>query len=297
MTYVALEIGTSRFAATRVDPDEGLMEIHEIPVPERAAWDRCAELLAEVVAGGDVVGVGIASTGPIDMAAGVVAPSDVSDWQSGFGILGAVEELFPGSSVQLALDGVCLALAERYLGGTAEVPDALSISVSDRIAGGVQLGGLTVVGRTGNGGHIGHVLVSGFDDACDCGGRGCLEAVAGGKSAVRWARAQGWSGDATTQLVADAAAGQEVAVAALGRAGTALGQAISSVAALLDIDLVVLSGSLAEPGSALWKPMNAAVATHARLSFLPGLRVVASELGENAILCGAGVLALSAAQG
>lgn len=108
----------------------------------------------------------------------------------------------------------------------------------------------------------------------------------GGKSAARWARANGWSGEGTTQLIADAAAGQEVAVAALGRAGTALGQAISSVTALLDIDLVVLSGSLAAPGSALWKPMNAAVATHARLSFLPSLRVVPSDLGENAILCG-----------
>ncbi|NEW40691.1 ROK family protein [Nocardia cyriacigeorgica] len=293
MTYVALEIGTSRFAATRVDPDEGLVEIHEIPVPDRAAWDRCSELLAEVVAGADVMGVGIASTGPIDMTAGVVAPSNVSDWQSGFAIVDAVQRMFPGASIEIALDGVALALAERYLGSTTEVPDALSIMVSERITGGVQVGGLTVVGRTGNGGHIGHVLVSGFDDVCDCGGRGCLEAVAGGKSAMRWARANGWSGNGVEDLLAGARDGHEVAVAAMTRAGTALGQAISSVTALLDIDLVVLSGSLAAPGSALWKPMNAAVATHARLSFLPGLRVVASELGENAILSGAGLLSLA----
>ncbi|MFE3445379.1 ROK family protein [Nocardia sp. NPDC059180] len=293
MTYVALEIGTSRFAATRVDPDEGLVEIHEIPVPDRAAWDRCAELLAEVAAGADVVGVGIASTGPIDMAAGVVAPSDVSDWQSGFGIVDAVEGLFPDALVQLALDGVCLGLAERFLGSTTDVPDALSISVSARIIGAVQVGGLTVAGRTGNGGNIGHVLVPGFDDICDCGGRGCLEAVAGGKSAVRWARANGWNGDGVADLIAGAKDGHEVAVAAISRAGTALGRAISSVAALLDIDLVVLSGNLAAPGSALWKPMNAAVATHARLSFLPGLRVLSSDLGDDAIISGAGVLSLS----
>ncbi|AVH24831.1 ROK family protein [Nocardia cyriacigeorgica] len=293
MTYVALEIGTSRFAATRVDPDEGLVEIHEIPVPERAAWDRCAELLAEVVAGGDVVGVGIASAGPVDMAAGVVAPSAVSEWQSGFGITDAVEQMFPGALVQLAFEGVCLGLAERFVGSTADVPDALSISISDRIVAGVQVGGMTLAGRTGNGGHIGHILVPGFDEPCDCGGTGCLEAIASAKSATRWATARGWSGNGASDLIADAQAGHETAVAALGRAGTALGRAISSVAALLDLDLVVLSGSMAAPESPLWKPTNAAIATHARLSFLPGLRVIPSDLGEDAIISGAGVLSLS----
>ncbi|WP_327113537.1 ROK family protein [Nocardia sp. NBC_01730] len=294
MTVLALEIGSSRFAASRVADNVDTDDIRQIPVPSSAAWDQCRELLLEVADGAEVTCLGIASTGPIDMAAGVVAPSEVPEWRTGFGIVEAARKLFPKATVQLALDGVCLALAERNLGATRDAMDALVINLSDRISGGIVVGGFVVVGRTGNSGHIGHVLVPGFDDRCACGGRGCLEAVAGGASAVRWAREQGWAGTSVSELAEAARMGESIPAAALGRAGTALGRAIASVTALLDTNLVVLGGPVAEAGPALWKPLGEAVATHARLSFQSGLRVVPSQLGEFGVLAGAAVFAISA---
>ncbi|MFD8248998.1 ROK family protein [Nocardia sp. NPDC059691] len=294
MTVLALEIGPSRFAATRVADDVGTEDIRQIPIPASGAWDRCREILLDAAEGSTVTALGIASAGPIDMVAGVVAPMEVAEWRTGFAIVEAAQKLFPEASIHLALDGVCLGLAERNFGALSNVADGLAITVSERIAGGVVVGGFTVVGRTGNGGHVGHVLVSGFDDRCVCGGRGCLEAVAGGASAVRWARAQGWEGASVTELVKAAQVGESVPAAALDRAGTALGRAVASVAALLDLDVVVLGGSIAEAGPVLWKPLGEAVATHARLSFLPGLRVVPSQLGDFGLLAGAGVLAVAA---
>ncbi|MGW4719287.1 ROK family protein [Nocardia sp. NPDC004260] len=293
MTVLALEIGSSGFAATRVADDVDTDDIRRIPIPVTGAWDRCQELLLEVAGGGEVTALGIASAGPIDMAAGVIAPSEVPEWRAGFGIVRAARTLFPKAQVPLALDGVCLALAERGFGATSEVMDSLALNVSDRVTGGVVVGGFVLVGRTGNAGHIGHVLVPGFDDRCSCGGRGCLEAVAGGLAVVRWAREQGWAGASVQELLDAAGVGEDIPAAALGRAGTALGRAIASAAALLDLDLVVLGGSLAAAGPALWKPLGEAVATHARVSFLPGLRVIPSQLGDVATIMGAGVLALS----
>ncbi|MBF6472018.1 MULTISPECIES: ROK family protein [Nocardia] len=293
MTVLALEIGSSGFAATRVADDVDTDDIRRIPIPATGAWDRCQELLLEVAGGDQVTALGIASAGPIDMAAGVIAPADVPEWRAGFGIVRAARQLFPEAQVPLALDGVCLALAERGFGATSEVMDSLAIGASDRITGGVVVGGFSLVGRTGNAGHVGHVLVPGFDDRCSCGGGGCLEAVAGGLAVVRWAREQGWAGTSVRELLDAARVGEDIPAAALGRAGTALGRAIASVAALLDIDLVVLGGSLAGAGPVLWKPLGEAVATHARLSFLPGLRVIPSQLGDTATILGAGVLALS----
>ncbi|TLF55275.1 ROK family protein [Nocardia cyriacigeorgica] len=294
MTILALEIGADRFAAVQVADGVGADEIRTVPVPDRAAWDRCAEILLDAAEGGEVTGVGIASIGPIDMSAGVVAPAHVAEWRMGFGIVEAVQKLFPQADVQLALDGVCLALAEQQFGATAEVMDALSMRVSDQVSGGVMVGGFVVVGRTGNAGHIGHVLVPGFDDPCECGGRGCLAAVAGGRSLLRWAADRGWSGASLEALVEAAGNGEDVAVAAISRAGTALGRAISSVAALLDIDLVVIGGTVAEAGPVLWKPLGEAIATHARLTSLSSLRAIPSELGAVGVIAGAGVLALSA---
>src|SRR5690606_42023301 len=62
---------------------------------------------------------------------------------------------------------------------------------------------------------------------------------------------------------------------------------------LLDIDRVVVGGPIAAAGSALWKPLQNAVAMHARLPFLSGLCVVSSELADLGLLAGAGVIALT----
>ncbi|MBF6351368.1 MULTISPECIES: ROK family protein [Nocardia] len=296
MTVLALEIGPTRFAAIEIADDVGPEEVRQIPIPERQAWERTRDLVLEVAAGRDLTAIGIASAGPIDMSSGVVAPAHVRDWQSGFPLVESVQKLFPGAQVAMALDGVCLSLAERHFGGTREVMDSLAIYISETIIGGAMVGGFVVVGRTGNAGQVGHVLVPGFDDPCACGGRGCLEAVAGGGAMVRWANGEGWPGASVDALVAAAQSGEPVAVSAMERAGTALGRAIASVAALLDIDRVVVGGPVAAKGSALWKPLQSAVAMHARLPSLPGLRALPSELGDLGLLAGAGVLALSTQQ-
>ncbi len=294
MTILALEIGPEQFVAGRVEDGVGDDDVQRIPIPAKAPWEACRELLSTAAGGADVAAIGIAATGPIDMVAGVVAPPDIASWRGGFGIVEAARKAFPGAAVSLALDGVCLALAERNFGSTGTVQDALSISVSHRVIGGVMIGGFVAVGRTGNAGHIGHVLIPGFDEPCSCGGRGCLEAVASGAATVRWARGNGWGGTSLDELISSAAMGDEIATAAIGRAGTALGRAIASVAALLDVDLVVVGGAVAQAGPALWRPLGEAVAVHARLSYLPGLRVVPSKLGEVGVLAGAGVLAVTA---
>jgi glucokinase len=293
MTILALEIGPTRLAAIEIADDVGSDRLQQVPVPQTDAWDRLRELLLGIAAGRDVTAVGIASNGPIDMASGVVAPDQVREWQAGFPLVESVQKLFPAATVAMALDGVCLALAERHFGATQEVMDSLSMYVSETIVGGVMVGGFVVVGRTGNAGQIGHVLVPGYDDPCACGGRGCLESVAGGAALTKWARKQGWAGSSLEALAADAQAGDRIAVSALERAGTALGRAVASVAALLDIDRVVIGGPLAAPGSAIWKSLHNAVAMHARLPFLHGVRAVPSELEDLGLLAGAGVIALT----
>lgn len=194
MTVLALHVSPEGFAAARVADEVGADQIRRIPIPAQAPWESCRDLLLEVAAGAEVSALGIACAGPIDMAAGVVAAPEIPQWRAGFAITKAARTLFPTATVHLAIDGVCLALAERAFGATNGVMDSLAVSVSNQISGGLTVGGFAVVGRTGNAGSIGHMLVPGFDENCVCGGHGCLEAVAGGVAVRRWALAQGWSG-------------------------------------------------------------------------------------------------------
>ncbi|MFB8006012.1 ROK family protein [Nocardia sp. NPDC056000] len=292
MTVLALEVSAAGFAAGQVADDIGADEIRRAPMPSGAPWDSARELLLEVAAGTEVTALGIACSGPVDMAAGVVASTEIPQWRTGFAIVDAARKVFPKANVSVALDGVCLALAERSFGAAQGVMDSLAISASEQLSGGMTVGGFAVVGRTGNAGSIAHTLVPGFDEPCECGGHGCTQAVAGGTAVRAWARGQGWSGDSLAELLTAAQEGDGIAIAALGRAGTALGRAISSTAALLDLDLVIIGGTMATAGPALWKPLAEAVADHARLGYLAGLRVVPSALGDLGVLAGAGILAL-----
>ena len=66
---------------------------------------------------------------------------------------------------------------------------------------------------------------------------------------------------------------------------------VASVAAVCDLDLVVIGGGVAKSGRLLFDPVRAAVAEYARLDFLAGLRVIPAELGGEAGLVGAARLA------
>ncbi|MFC0450057.1 ROK family protein [Rhodococcus jostii] len=292
MVALALDIGGTKIAAGLVDADGTVPRPATTPTPATGVADACAALLREVAGTATITSVGIACAGPVDTVAGSASPINIAEWSGGFGLVDAVQDLFPGVPARLAMDGAAAALGEHHHGAGRGVPDLLSLVVSTGIGGGVVLGGRIATGRTGNAGHIGHLVVPGGTEPCTCGGVGCLETVASGPSSVRWARAHGWRGTTGVELARAAADGDDVAVAALDRAGTALGQAIASAAALLDVDLAVIGGGFAQAGPPLWDPMRRAAARHARLSFVANLRVVPAELGASGTLVGAGVLAV-----
>lgn len=291
---LALDIGGTKMAAGVVSEDGRVPVFDSVPTPQTDPWGACAALLERVADGRDVDGVGIACAGPVDTVAGVVAPINITEWAQGFELVAGVRSVFPDAGTALAMDGAAAALAEFHHGAGRGTPNLLSLVVSTGIGGGIVLGGEIARGRTGNAGHIGHLVVPGSSEPCSCGGVGCLETVSSGPSAVRWARSQGWSGNTGRELAEGARSGDAIAVDALHRAGTALGGAIASAAALLDVDLAVIGGGFAQSGAPLWEPMLDAAARHARLSFIAGLRIVPAELGGAGTLTGAGLLALTA---
>lgn len=237
-----------------------------------------------------VCGVGIGCGGPIDPAAGTVTPVNIADWV-GFPLRDRVAGSVGGVPVALANDGVCMTLGEQRHGAGRGVAQLLGVVVSTGVGGGLVAGGRPVLGRSGNAGHVGHVVVEPDGAVCSCGGRGCLETVASGPHLVRWARERGWNGDGGARALAESArAGDVVARRAFRRGGLALGRALASVAAVCDVDLVVLGGGVVAAGELLLGPAREALAEHARLGYLRDLRVVPGSLGAVAGLVGAAAL-------
>jgi glucokinase len=301
---LAVDLGGTKIEAALVDPSGTLLEGSRFRAPtgRASSSEQLAESADSVVAqalaalpdGAALVGVGIGSAGPITVDRGLVSPLNLPSWRD-FPLRDRVAALtasIMGAEVPVTLrmDGECITLAEHWVGAGQGVDNLMGMVVSTGIGGGLILGGMAVAGPTGNAGHIGHVEVGGFDEPCLCGGTGCVEAVASGPNTVRWAREQGWSGETGEDLAVAYAAGDPVAVAAVRRSGRAIGQAIASATALVDLDVVAVGGGFSHVAPDLLDMVREAIAKRAPFPFVAKVRVVASGLSGEGPLIGAAAL-------
>ena len=122
--------------------------------------------------------------------------------------------------------------------------------------------------------------------------------IARGPALVKCAQEQGWrpdQRDATAkELAADGALGHPVGLAAMQRAGRALGIAIASATVLCDLEVVSVGGGLSQAGPLLFDPLEESLRAHARLGFARQVSVVPAALGRSAGLVGAAALIFAA---
>jgi glucokinase len=198
-------------------------------------------------------------------------------------------------------DAKALALGERWKGAGRGSDNMLGMVVSTGVGGGIILGGHLLHGFAGNSGHVGHIIVWPDGPLCGCGAHGCLEAVASGSGLTRRLGTALLSGvasrldaGASAAEIADAArAGDALAIELLRTAGEGVGRGIASAAALLDLELVVIGGSIALKAWDLIGPsLQSELTRSARLDFTRNVRVVQAELGDSAGVYGAARLAL-----
>jgi glucokinase len=292
MTVLAIDIGGTKMAAGVVDADGTVLRRDRTPTVSDDPWPSLADMLDRLVDGDAIDGIGIGCGGPMTWPVGQVSPLNIPGWRD-FPLRAKLTERYPGIPVRLHNDAIAFAAGEHWKGAGRGVDDMIGMVVSTGVGGGLVLGGRIVDGASGNAGHIGHVVADPDGPDCACGGRGCLEAISRGPATVAWARERGCTATDGPSLARLAAQGDEVATAALARSGRAVGTVVGSVAALLDVRIVVIGGGLAQSGRALWEPLQAAFEEQARLPYLAGARVVPAGLDGDAGLVGAAALVLA----
>jgi len=204
-------------------------------------------------------------------------------------------------------DARAAAWAEARFGAGAGTGDLVLVAVGTGIGGGLVLDGAVYRGTAGLGGEVGHMIVAPDGDPCDCGNRGCLEAMASGSALGRAARAAaardpggrlatlaGGPQRVTGEIVFQAAKeGDQAAVALFERTGYWLGVGIASLITIFDPDVVVVGGGLAATGDLLLAPARASMERYVFGRAHRDLPPVApARLGGDAGLVGAATLAL-----
>jgi len=303
---LAIDFGGTKVEAALVDAAGQILDHsrHRHPTGRDASSDELAAAVVDVAAralaallpGEPLIGAGIGSAGPIDHAKGTVSPVNVPAWR-GFALRDLVRSVLSDQvadqvadpTVVLATDGLAITLAEHWVGAGKGVANMMGMVISTGVGGGLILGGRPMHGASGNAGHIGHIEVNVTDDESTLGHPGTLEAVASGPHSVAWARKHGWTGTTGEELSRDYKLGDDVARAAITRAGTAIGQAISSAAALLDLELVVIGGGFSQATPDLFRFIRETVASHP-FEFVRRVQVVPSSLSGAGPLVGAAAL-------
>ncbi len=301
----AIDLGGTNIRAAVVDAQGGLSGF--VTRPTHASGgpdiviDRIIAALQETLARAsvnlvDLAAVGIGAPGPLDWQAGVIheAPN-LPGWHE-VPLVARVADAV-GLPTFLENDANAAALAERQYGVGRGAMNMLYITVSTGVGGGLILDGQLWHGAYGSAGEFGHMTVDFEGPLCDCGNRGCIEAIASGPDMAAWVGEQIAAGRASSlggqvdlsgrDVVEAAQQGDGVALTALNRAGRAVGFGVINVAHLVNLDMVVVGGGIANAGDLLFDPLRATVKTHLLESTAPNLRLEPWSLGEDVGLLGA----------
>ncbi|MFT3798478.1 ROK family protein [Microbacterium sp.] len=241
------------------------------------ATSTLVALLREFISAGSVKGL---------LGVGVGLPGNVA--QQGIGVVDSTQlgwvQVPLGDQLRRALDLPvvvennvnALSVAEQLFGRSRGLKNVLVVTVGNGVGAGLIADGAIVRGRAGGAGDLGHVPVREDGPLCQCGNRGCLEAIIGQNALVNDARSIRLIGpdEGIDAVRALADGGDAEAREIFAHAGHQLGRALAGAVNLLDPEAVVLLGE----GVAAWTHWAAAFDRALRSALVPGKRGIAVEV-------------------
>ncbi|NQT38274.1 MAG: ROK family protein [Planctomycetes bacterium] len=312
--YLGVDIGGTKVQASLVEETGVLLQRERCQTPRDGGSEAVllalsesmnAVLEAEGIGRDELTAIGIGVPGVVDPDSGnVVGTPNMS--LTGVAVGPLMEKEF---KVPVAVGNDCNlgALGEQWLGSGRNTASMMGIFVGTGIGAGFVQNGLLWRGARESASEIGHIVMQVGGPKCGCGNLGCFEALAS-RSAVerdiREAVAAGRTTSLVDQLEGDLsmvrsgalrralAAGDELVTEVMRRATETLGYACLTVRHLLDPEVIVLGGGVAEACGTFMLPIVRKILDADQLpGARPGGHVLLSALGDDAVALGAIALA------
>ena len=199
-----------------------------------------------------------------------------------------------------------MTLGELRHGAGVGYKNIVALTLGTGVGGGVVIDGQVYHGSQNTAGELGHTVVEPNGRYCGCGNQGCLEAYAGAKNIVERTEEKIKTGRSTIlaksrknraaltprQIAEAAHAGDEVAMEIFAETGRYIGIALTSIAHILNPQIAIIGGGIAEAGEKLlFEPIRAELAKRA-MDIPARMRIIKAHLGNDAGIVGAAMLAL-----
>jgi glucokinase len=200
-----------------------------------------------------------------------------------------------------------LALSAWMFGPGRGARSLALMALGTGVGGGVILDGTLVRGAHGCAGELGHITVDRAGPTCVCGARGCLCVFVGGRAIEAEARQRAAAAPdsrllalaggnplaITARLVFQAAAQDDgLAQAIVQRALDALGAGLGAVQNMLDPEIVVVTGGVAESLVGLEAEVRRRAARYTLPQAFDGARIVLAPAGKHETVRGGAALAI-----
>ena len=307
---IGLDIGGTKISGGAIDGKGVILSQgrRDTPALDPAAIiAEAASLTRELSSQHQIDAVGVACAAFIDRSGSTVYFSPNLAWRDE--PLKARLESALELPVTIENDANAAAWGEFRFGAAADAGNMVMVTVGTGIGGGVVVDGVLMRGAFGVAAELGHMRVVPGGIRCGCGNRGCWEMYASGTALVREAQelvvsgsplaarlGELCAGDPATLRGPDvtraAAEGDPAAIELLGDLGVWIGEGLASVAAILDPELIVLGGGVAEAGALLIDPALAAFRRQLTgRGHRPEARFALASLGNDAGMIGAADLA------
>ncbi|MFN8528226.1 MAG: ROK family protein [Anaerolineae bacterium] len=305
---IGVDLGGTRLRAAQLDENLNILQRDEVLTHAVDGADATIERMKELIArmlptdGTPVLGIGVSVPGPANPKTGiVVAPPNLPGWHN-VPLVKILQDRF-NVPVFLGNDANVAALAEVVRGAARGTRDAIFITVSTGIGGGVISDGRMLLGHEGIGAELGHIIMI-VDDKVST-----LEKEAAGPAIARKLRERLQAGASSTAYemcggdleqisggtVGKAAMqGDPVAVDVIAKAGRILGLGMVSFLHIFNPEILVFGGGVSTVGELLFKPMREAIQQNTiDPSYWTNLRIEPAALGDNVSLVGAGALVIT----
>ena len=222
------------------------------PTPALSGRDALLDHLATVIAhcrkaaatrNTTPAGIGVATGGWVDPVKGrvIYATGNLPHW-SGTEIRTALEQE-SGLPVAVENDANAMAVAEKRFGLAKSASTFVSVTLGTGVGGGCYIGGRLHRGANCLGNAIGHIVVQPDGLECNCGQRGCLEVYENAAALVRYA---GPPFRSAAEVACGARQGHAAAQEAIRTYAAFLARGLAVIANMIDPELIVLSGGVAE---------------------------------------------------
>lgn len=241
---LAIDIGGTKIAAAHV-VNGACIDRRQLPTPDTEA--EFLQTIARLATGRPLPsGIAVAVTGYVNGDRVQSFNHKTISFWDGFPLIPRLAQLL-GAPVVAINDAQAAAWGEYCL-RKASCQDLLFMTLSTGVGGGLVLGGTLREGSHGLAGHIGHLAIDvppiDAPSMCGCGRLGCLEAIASGTALARQASHRFGRSMNSSELLDSARGGDAVALDIVQRASHAVASAIASAHAQLDLQVVVLGGSV-----------------------------------------------------